>query len=161
MKTSPAGIALICQFENCKLEAYPDSSSRRLLTVGYGHTGAGVSAGQCITQERAEQLLRADLVMFESVVNSAAHVPLTQGQFDACVSLTFNIGPRNFKDSTLLAKLNAGDVRGAALEFPRWDHAGAGVLNGLTRRRAAEAAIFSAVPTSPAGITSDAQADQV
>ena len=143
MRTSAAGIALICAFESCRLEAYADDSPRRIPTVGYGHTGAGVMLGQRITQERAEELLQADLVATEAAVSGAIRVPLTQSQFDACCSLAFNIGTANFKWSTLAHLLNAGQTTLAGLEFHRWNHAGAKELNGLTKRRAAELALFT------------------
>jgi lysozyme len=155
MKTSPAGIALICKYEGCKLTAYPDASTRRIWTVGYGHTGAGVTQGLTITQERAEQLLAADLVTFETAVRALTSpmlvtlrpggivvCVLTQGQFDALVSFSYNVGAHTLAASTLLRKLNAGDIGGAAAEFAKWTHAGAEVLPGLVRRRAAERALF-------------------
>jgi len=140
MHTSPAGIALICGFEGCCLTAYADASPRKIATIGYGHTGAGVMLGQTITRERAEQLLASDLLMTEEAVLRAVHVPLSQCQFDALVSFAFNV--RGWRESTLLRLLNSGDYAGAAAEFPRWDHAGAEVLPGLTARRAAEQAMF-------------------
>jgi lysozyme len=142
VKTSPAGIALITRFEGCELEAYLDASTRKIPTIGYGHTGASVSQGLRITQERACELLAADLLSTEIAVTRAVTVPITQAQFDSLVSLTYNIGPKNFQSSTLLKKLNAGDTSGAAQEFERWIHAGAEILPGLVARRAAERALF-------------------
>jgi lysozyme len=85
-KTSPAGIDLLARFEGCRLTAYRDAATPPIATIGYGHTGAGVCMGQTITRLRAEQLLAADLLTFEIIVDNAVTVPLTQGQFDACVS---------------------------------------------------------------------------
>jgi len=141
MRTSPAGIALICRFEGCKLDAYRDSVG--VETIGYGHTGAGVSEGLHIDQARAEQLLASDLVTFECQVSSAVRVPLSQNQFDSLVSLSFNIGAGAFRNSSLLKRLNGGDYRGAASEFGRWVHAGAEVSPGLVARRASEQAMFN------------------
>ncbi|MFA9597738.1 lysozyme [Citrobacter telavivensis] len=144
MQTSEKGIALIKQFEGCKLTAYQDSVG--VWTIGYGWTqpvdGKPIRAGMTIKQETAERLLKTGLVSYESDVSRLVKVGLTQGQFDALVSFTYNLGARSLSTSTLLRKLNAGDYAGAADEFPRWNKAGGKVLNGLTRRREAERALF-------------------
>ncbi|HEB0916369.1 TPA: lysozyme [Enterobacter cloacae] len=144
MQTSEKGIALIKQFEGCKLTAYQDSVG--VWTIGYGWTqpvdGKPIRAGMTIKQENAERLLKTGLVSYESDVSRLVKVGLTQGQFDALVSFTYNLGARSLSTSTLLRKLNAGDYAGAADEFLRWNKAGGKVLNGLTRRREAERALF-------------------
>lgn len=144
MQTSDKGITLIKQFEGCKLTAYQDSVG--VWTIGYGWTqpvdGKPVRAGMTIKQETAERLLKTGLVSYESDVSRLVKVGLTQGQFDALVSFTYNLGARSLSTSTLLRKLNAGDYAGAADEFLRWNKAGGKVLNGLTRRREAERALF-------------------
>ena len=144
MQTSEKGIALIKQFEGCKLTAYLDSVG--VWTIGYGWTqpvdGKPIRAGMTIKQETAERLLKTGLVSYESDVSRLVKVGLTQGQFDALVSFTYNRGARSLSTSTLLRKLNAGDYAGAADEFLRWNKAGGKVLNGLTRRREAERALF-------------------
>ena len=144
MQTSDKGIALIKQFEGCKLTAYQDSVG--VWTIGYGWTqpvdGKPIRAGMTIKQETAERLLKTGLVSYESDVSRLVKVGLTQGQFDALVSFTYNLGARSLSTSTLLRKLNAGDCVGAADEFMRWTKAGGKVLNGLTRRREAERALF-------------------
>ena len=144
MQTSDKGIALIKQFEGCKLTAYQDSVG--VWTIGYGWThpvdGKPIRAGMTIKQETAERLLKTGLVSYESDVSRLVKVGLTQGQFDALVSFTYNLGARSLLTSTLLRKLNAGDYAGAADEFLRWNKAGGKVLNGLTRRREAERALF-------------------
>ncbi|MCO7417058.1 MULTISPECIES: lysozyme [Enterobacter cloacae complex] len=144
MQTSDKGIALIKQFEGCKLTAYQDSVG--VWTIGYGWTkpvdGKPIRAGMTIKQETAERLLKTGLVRYESDVSRLVKVDLTQGQFDALVSFTYNLGARSLSTSTLLRKLNAGDYAGAADEFLRWNKAGGKVLNGLTRRREAERALF-------------------
>ncbi|MGX5107233.1 lysozyme [Enterobacter cloacae] len=144
MQTSEKGIALIKQFEGCKLTAYQDSVG--IWTIGYGWTqpvdGKPIRAGMTIKQETAERLLKTGLVSYESDVSRLVKVSLTQGQFDALVSFTYNLGARSLSTSTLLRKLNAGDYAGAADEFLRWNKAGGKVLNGLTRRREAERALF-------------------
>lgn len=144
MQTSDKGIALIKQFEGCKLTAYQDSVG--VWTIGYGWTqpvdGKPIRAGMTIKQETAERLLKTGLVSYESDVSRLVKVGLTQGQFDALVSFTYNLGSKSLSTSTLLRKLNAGDYAGAADEFLRWNKAGGKVLNGLTRRREAERALF-------------------
>ncbi|HGD3628515.1 lysozyme [Enterobacter kobei] len=144
MQTSEKGIALIKQFEGCKLTAYQDSVG--VWTIGYGWTqpvdGKPIRAGMTIKQETAERLLKTGLVSYESDVSRLVKVGLNQGQFDALVSFTYNLGARSLSTSTLLRKLNAGDYAGAADEFLRWNKAGGKVLNGLTRRREAERALF-------------------
>ena len=144
MQTSDKGIALIKEFEGCKLTAYQDSVG--VWTIGYGWTqpvdGKPIRAGMTIKQETAERLLKTGMVSYESDVSRLGKVGLTQGQFDALVSFTYNLGARSLSTSTLLRKLNAGDYAGAADEFLRWNKAGGKVLNGLTRRREAERALF-------------------
>ena len=144
MQTSDKGISLIKQFEGCKLTAYQDSVG--VWTIGYGWTkpvdGKPIRAGMTIKQETAERLLKTGLVSYENDVSRLVKVDLTQGQFDALVSFTYNLGVRSLSTSTLLRKLNAGDYAGAADEFLRWNKAGGKVLNGLTRRREAERALF-------------------
>lgn len=98
--------------------------------------------GQTISLDRAKELLAGDLVRFEDVVTHAVTVPLTQGQFDACVSFAYNCGPQNFRSSILLCKLNDRDYVGTGQEFGRWVHAGAETLPGLVLRRSAERAMF-------------------
>ncbi|HFS8154038.1 TPA: lysozyme [Enterobacter roggenkampii] len=144
MQTSDKGIALLKEFEGCKLTAYQDSVG--VWTIGYGWTqpvdGKPIRAGMTINQETAERLLKTGLVSYESDVSRLVKVGLTQGQFDALVSFTYNLGARSLSTSTLLRKINAGDYAGAADEFLRWNKAGGKVLNGLTRRREAERALF-------------------
>lgn len=144
MQTSDKGIDLIKQFEGCKLSAYQDSVG--VWTIGYGWTqpvdGKPIRAGMTIKQETAERLLKTGLVRYETDVSRLVKVGLTQGQFDALVSFTYNLGARSLSTSTLLRKLNAGDYAGAADEFLRWNKAGGKVLNGLIRRREAERALF-------------------
>lgn len=144
MQTSPNGISLIKQFEGRDLKAYQDSVG--VWTIGYGWTqpvnGKPIKAGMVIDLATAERLLKTGLVGYENDVSKLVKVPLTQGQFDALVSFAYNLGARSLSTSTLLKKLNAGDYKGAADEFTRWNKAGGKVLNGLTRRREAERALF-------------------
>jgi lysozyme len=139
---SDEGVGLLKRWEGLKLEAYPDpATGGEPWTIGYGHT-RGVSKGQRITLAQAERLLREDLERFELGVEALVTAPISQGQFDALVSLAFNIGLVAFKNSTLLRKLNLGQH--CADEFMRWNRAGypRRVINGLTARRFAERALF-------------------
>jgi len=150
---SQNGLDLIKGFEGLRLSAYQDSAG--VWTIGYGHTG-NVKPGDRITQAQAEDLLQKDTAWAQQAVRDQVKVPLTQGQFDALTSFTFNLGAGALGKSTLQAKLNAGDYAGAQAEFGKWVHAGGQVLQGLVRRRAAEAELFGssapqggAAPSSP------------
>jgi lysozyme len=137
---SAEGLALTRQCEGLRLEAYEDAAG--VLTVGYGHTGPDVMAGQTITEFEAEALLRADLAASVACVNRALQVAATQGQFDALVDFCFNVGRGSFLRSSLLRYVNAGEFAAAAKQFGMWVNAGGKPLEGLVRRRAAEAALF-------------------
>jgi len=139
MRISDAGIALIKRFEGCRLVPYQCSAG--VWTDGWGNT-SGVQPGKSITQEQADLQLKMNLRKFEMGVEELVKVELTQPQFDALVSLTFNIGLGNFKTSTMLKMLNQLNYEGAAVQFARWNRAGGMVLNGLTTRRNAEAELF-------------------
>lgn len=142
--TSQVGINLITSFEDLKLNAYDDGVG--VWTIGFGTTvypnGVKVKRGDTCTKAEAVSFFEHDLRRFEAAVNGAVKVPLTQSQFDALVSLTYNIGENAFKSSTLLKKLNAKDYVGAADQFPRWNKGGGKVMKGLVRRRAAERELF-------------------
>ena len=138
---SSAGLNMIEKYEGLYLNAYQDPGAG-IWTIGYGHTGSDVKPGQTITKAEAEQLLKKDVAGAEKDVRNLVKVPLTQGQFDALVSFTFNLGAGALKSSTLLKKLNAGDYAGAQAEFGKWVHAGGKVLPGLVARRQEEATMF-------------------
>ncbi|MGR2682942.1 lysozyme [Chromobacterium haemolyticum] len=140
MNISANGIKLIQQFEGLRLKAYQDAVG--VWTIGYGHTGPDVTPGLVITQAQADALLARDLSRFETGVTRLVQVPLHQNQFDALVSFSYNLGLGSLQNSTLLRLLNQRDYAGAAAQFPRWNKAGGKVLPGLTRRRAAEQALF-------------------
>jgi len=141
METSKNGIELIKEFEGRRLVAYQDSVG--VWTIGYGHT-KDVWEDRLIIKSTADRLLAEDLAEFEKYVDNLVDVPLTQNQFDALVAWTFNLGPTNLSESTLLKKLNAGDYDSVPSEMKRWNKAGGEVLEGLVRRREAEAALFNA-----------------
>ena len=143
MKTSQEGISLIKKFEGCELEAYRCSAD--VLTIGYGHT-QGVNEGDSCTQDEAEELLVKDLEEFEFYVNDIVEQELNQNQFDALGAWTFNLGPTNLRSSTLLKRLNEGDFEDAPRQIRRWNKAAGEVLDGLVRRREAEALLFQGKP---------------
>lgn len=147
MQTSHNGVSLIKQFEGCRLTAYPDPGTGGApWTIGYGWThpvdGKPVRPGMTIDQDIADRLLKTGLLSYENDVLKLVRVKLTQGQFDALVSFAYNVGSRALSTSTLLKKLNAGDIKGAADEFLRWNKAGGKVMPGLTNRRKAERDVF-------------------
>lgn len=140
MKISQRGIDLIKSFEGLSLKAYSDVVG--VLTTGYGHT-KDVVAGTRITEQQAEDFLREDLEESEQYVSKYVKRKLTQNQFDALVSFVFNCGVGNFLKSTLLkkVKINPNDPT-IAMEFSKWIHAGGKPLEGLRRRRKAEAELY-------------------
>lgn len=156
MRTGSKGLALIKEFEGYhtklpdgRCKAYLDKLVRPelrspgypgLWTIGYGSTGSHVTEGTVWTQEQAEADLRRLVASHEEVVKKLVTVPLDQNQFDALVSLSYNMGLHKAK--TLLRKLNAGDEAGASAAFMLYDKAGGKSIKGLTRRRAAERKLF-------------------
>lgn len=148
MRTSDHGIAVAHYFESCRLVAYPDpgSSDGTPWTIGWGHTGPDVHRGLVWTQDQADAAFRTDLKRFESGVGSLVKVPLTQGQFDALVLFSFNVGLKALGGSTLLRLLNAGDYDAVPAQLARWNKNDGQVMRGLTRRRAAEACLWVGLP---------------
>lgn len=144
MDISQRGLDLIKDFEGLELEAYQDIVG--IWTIGYGHTSmAGppeVVPGMEITEAEAEDILRRDLGQYEDAVERAVKVDITQNMFDALTSITYNIGVNGMKNSTFIKRLNNKDYEGAAEAMQWWNKAGGKVVNGLKRRRAAEAALF-------------------
>jgi len=145
MKTSEKGLDLIKQFEGFKDYVYMCPAG--LPTIGYGHVIdskliALTKAAPRMTREKAEQLLKNDVKEAENAINSSVKVNISQGQFDALVSLIYNWGAYNFKISLGLRKLNAGDYGGAADEFFSKVRGVVNIdskfSNGLYRRRQAE-----------------------
>lgn len=133
------GLSLLKNHEGCKLDAYTDGGG--VLTIGYGCT-TNVQKGLRISQEEAIRRLNADLEATEQCVERWVTVPLSENEFSALVSWTFNLGCGALRNSTLLRKLNAEDRTGARDEFYRWDHDNGKKVAGLTSRRAAEAQLF-------------------
>lgn len=137
-------LALIKQFEGCKLSAYPDpGSGGDPWTIGWGATGPGIARGVMWTQAQADSRLAEDVSKFAAGVNAMlAAAPTTPSQRGALISFAYNVGLGALKESTLLRMHKDGDYAGAAGQFGRWNKAAGKVLNGLTRRREAEAAEY-------------------
>lgn len=140
LTTSTQGIKFIKRHEALRLTAYRCPGG--VLTIGYGHT-RGVKAGQVITETEAERLLQDDLLRTEIAVNRYVKVKLEQHQFDALVSLTFNIGPVAFKRSTLLFLVNQGaNANAIETQFRRWIYADGKPSPGLKTRREDEIKMY-------------------
>tara|TARA_R110002153_G_scaffold42137_2_gene120036 strand:+ start:2060 stop:2788 length:729 start_codon:yes stop_codon:yes gene_type:complete len=148
---SEAGIRLVKKFEG--LHKMGDDGLIRSYrcpagkwTIGYGAT-RGVRSGMRITEGEAEERLLADLNEHAEALHRYVEVPLSQNQYDALTSFVFNVGAANFKSSTLLKRLNSGQYHDIPNQLMRWNKARVDgkltPLRGLTRRRAAEAALFS------------------
>jgi lysozyme len=143
MEVSKAGMEFIASFEAVILHTYDDGFG--FPTIGIGHLikpGDGFNSKSKITREEAFALFKKDLKQYEDTVNSAIKVPMTQNQFDAMVSLCFNIGREGFRGSSLVRVMNRGDVTEAAERILLWNRVKGRVVRGLTRRREAEKAMF-------------------
>lgn len=144
-RVSADGVALIQRFESCRLSAYPDPGSHdgNPWTIGWGSTGPDIKKGVTWTQAQCDERFRGDLSLYERQVEKAlSGAPTTPHQFDALVSLAYNIGGETFAKSTLLKKHRAADYAGAAREFGRWIYNDGHPLAGLVKRRAAEAELY-------------------
>lgn len=144
MNVSTPGIILIKQFEGLRLQAYPDPGTGGApWTVGYGHTGPDVYRGLRITEREAEDLLKKDLARFERGVDRLTEGSFTtQAQFNAMVSLAYNIGLGAFQRSSVLRYHRQGQKIRAGASFLLWVKAAGRKLPGLVRRRAAERAMY-------------------
>ena len=147
MKVSSKGLELIKEFEGFSSVAYLCSAKK--ATIGYGNTfwedGTPVKIGDQISKERAETLLKHVVDNFSVAVEVDIKIEVTQNQFDAMVSLAYNIGLGAFKNSTLLRQLNRGNFVGASQEFLRWDKSNGNPPLGLTRRREREKLLFDSL----------------
>ena len=146
MHISDEGINIIKHFEGCptdedgKCVAYQDAVG--VWTIGFGHI-KDVQEGDKWSKEKADFMLWRELEdEYESYINDYVHVPLVQCQFDALCSWVYNLGPANLKKSTLLKVLNNGEYDKVGEQIKRWNKAGGKVLQGLVRRREAEALLF-------------------
>ena len=139
MNISKEGLALIKRFEGCELKAYRCPAN--VLTIGYGVT-KNVTEDMEITQQEADDMLDEELIEYTGYINDMVKVPLAQSQFDALSAWIYNLGPTNFKDSTLLKVLNEEKYAEVPQQIKRWNKANGQVLDGLVRRREAEALLF-------------------
>lgn len=162
MTMSLSGRLFLASFEGVVLKAYPDPGTGGApWTIGVGHTAAAgkpvVTKGDVITRDQAFEILGRDLKVFEAYVLKAIKVPMTQTQFDAFVSLCFNIGPMNFVNSSVVRLFNQGKKLDAGAAFLLWNKAAGKVMSGLVRRRAAERTLFE---TGMYGVTITANDDE-
>lgn len=149
MDISQRGIDFIVSFEgrhkllsDGRYQAYLDTLAKPAVPTIYCGLTKGVKMGMCITEEQGEAMFRKELAVYEDAVEKYVKVPLNQNQFDALVSFVYNCGPNALKNSTLLKRLNAGKYAEVPAQLARWNKAGGKVWPGLTRRRAAEGALF-------------------
>lgn len=140
MRISREGINLIKWFEGYREREYLDSAGKR--TIGYGHLIRKSERFEKLTKEEAEKILLRDLEIAEKAIKENVKVELNQRQYDALISLVYNIGVNNFLKSTLLKKLNSGDYNGAGMEFKKWVYAGGKKIRGLEKRREKEKELF-------------------
>lgn len=142
---SSAGLEIIKQFEGFSAKPYPDHKG---YSIGYGHLIKEGEVLELLSIDEATALLLQDVEWAEQAVRTAVSVDLDQNEFDALVSLAFNIGAGAFKKSTLVKKLNSGDFEGAAEQFAVWNRASGAVNTALVRRRAIEADLFNTEVTA-------------
>ena len=148
MKISPRGLELIKDFEGFSSNSYLDVVN--IPTIGWGNTfyedGTKVKLGDQISKTDALKLLEVVANRdFADKIFPSIKVKVTQSQFDAMVSLAYNIGAGAFLKSTLLKKVNAGDFAGAGEEFLRWNKANGKEVLGLTKRREREKQLFQSL----------------
>ena len=142
MKISNKGIALIREFEGCRLQSYRCSAG--VWTIGYGHTGKDIKEGMTITQQEADDWLIVDCNRVLQMLRDTLRVPIRQNQLDALVSLGFNIGTEALRKSTLMSLVNRNpDDLNIPEQFDRWVYASGKVVNGLVRRRKAEGRLYA------------------
>ena len=162
MKASLECLTLIKYFEGCRLRSYADpKTGGRPFTIGFGATGPEIGPGVVWDQQRADARLAGDVTIRDGDANNALLVPMTQGQYDAFVSILFNVGHgspvrdgiirlKNAYPSTMLSKINAGDYTGARAEFVRWCSPGTSVTAGLLKRRMAEQLLWDGLSAADA-----------
>tara|TARA_Y100001938_G_scaffold148370_1_gene231874 strand:+ start:598 stop:1071 length:474 start_codon:yes stop_codon:yes gene_type:complete len=146
MHISEEGLSLIKKFEGCPTSgglAIPYYCPAGVLTIGYGHTRT-VKEHDKWTLDHASYILKEEIEEeYEPYIHKLVSVPLEQNQFDALVAWVFNLGPTNLQESTLLKVLNEGKYNEVPNQIRRWNKANGQVLDGLIRRREAEALMFA------------------
>ena len=137
---SRQGLSLIQQFESFVPEVYICPAG--YPTIGYGHVVKEGERLYCITEEDALTILKQDVGFAERGVRRWIHAPISQYQFDALVSFTFNLGTGALQRSTLRRKVNRGQHGYVPGEFRRWVYTGGKKLKGLVHRRDVEAQLY-------------------
>lgn len=145
MTPSPRIVAFICGFEQCRLVSYKPTRND-VPTIGWGSTGPDIHLGMSWTQADCDARFASDLARFARGVSALIKGATNQNQFDAMVSLSYNIGLHGFESSTVLREHNHGNHTQAQEAFALWNKQDGEALAGLTRRRAAEAAIYGETP---------------
>lgn len=141
LRLSAKGIEFLKDMEGVRYTAYLDTGG--VWTIGVGHTGPEVIRGLRINEEQVNKYLQKDVIEAEDSVKELVKVPLSQSQFDALVSFTFNLGENALSKSTLLRLLNAGDYNGAMQQMNRWVYDNGKLIAGLVKRRKAEQSLWS------------------
>lgn len=155
LKLTKAGMNLIQHFEGClkkegdKFKSYKCPAG--VWTCGWGSTGPphgehDIDSTTRWTREQCDDAFLKDMEKFERSVRKLVRVPLTANQYDALVSFTYNCGATALERSTLLKRVNAGDHKGAAAEFAKWNKVRGKPVAGLTRRRASESLLYQGIP---------------
>lgn len=142
MKADKNGIEFLKSLEGLRLEPYQCTAG--VWTIGYGHTWSVDEHTPKITPEQADEFLKDDLDFFEKNLTRLIRITITQSEFNALLSFAFNVGIERIRESTLLKKLNLGDIRGAAKELDKWVYAGGKISEGLKNRREKEKALLLA-----------------
>lgn len=145
MQLSEAGLTRLKELEGFRGDPYDDGEGYR--TVGYGHRLHDGDAALTLplTEESAAALLRQDVALFERAVTRLVKVAVTQGQFDALVLFTYNVGISAFEHSSVLAYLNEGKYAAVPQLLLRWHFAHGQSVPGLVKRRLSEAALWQGV----------------
>lgn len=151
-KLSAKGLSFIKRWEGLYLKAY--FCPANVLTIGYGHTNLSgvhpkVYVGMTLKDEAAAASLLNNVLaeVYEPILHRHVKVALTQGQWDAMVSWVYNLGETNFRQSTLLKRINAGRLDAVPAEIMKWNRATGRVLRGLTNRRRDECALWRSIRT--------------
>lgn len=145
------GCKMIWYYEGCSLTAYWDENGK-VWTIGWGHTGNDVYEGLVWSQEKADEVFRTDIIVYENYVKQYVTIELQQWEFDSMVSFTYNTGAGTLASSDLLIYLNQGDKVKGANEFPKFVYSGGEILEGLVKRRNTEKNYFLYNDLSDIGI---------
>jgi lysozyme len=141
LAVSVAGLVTIQHHEGLRLDAYVPVKGDK-VTIAHGSTtypdGSPIKMGDKVTREKATAMLKHDVDKFHTAMVKCINVPISQNEYDAFISLTYNIGSSAFCSSTLVKKLNQKDYAGACSEILRWNRFKGEILKGLDNRRKTE-----------------------